>query len=65
MTLDDLIEELINAKNEKGNVEVEILFNAPIGNGISELVPLKIMKIIDIIFSDNTDKVAIWAEKVL
>lgn len=62
MTLNDLIEELENARKEKGGEsEILISFNTkPNQSGNSELV---LGNILDIIYSENTP-VGIWAQEV-
>ena len=64
MTLDDLIEELENARKEKGgNAEVIISCQKKPGNhGLSELVTLNFH---DVIFCDSHPHVGIWtSEKI-
>ena len=61
MTLNDLIEELENARKEKGGEsEIIISFNTKPINGMSEGV---LGNILDIIYSENTP-VGIWAQEV-
>lgn len=64
MTLNDLIEELENARKEKGgDSEVIISFNTlPKMSGLSELISGNIL---DIIYSDNpeNEKIGIWAQQ--
>jgi hypothetical protein len=63
MTLNDLIEELENARKEKGgDSEVLISFNKKPISGLSELVTGNIL---DIIYSDNPEngKIGIWAQE--
>lgn len=65
MTLNELIEELENARNEKGgDSEVIISFNTkPNSSGLSELISGNIL---DIIYSDNpeNEKIGIWAQEI-
>lgn len=58
MKISELIEELQNAYQEKGDAEVVITYNKPCDSGMTELVSLEIY---DIIFSDISPIVGIWA----
>lgn len=58
MTITELIDELENARLEKGvNEDVIITFQKPIGNGMFEMVKLNILEIIS---SQTTEAVGIW-----
>lgn len=58
MTITELIDELENARLEKGvNADVIITFQKPIGNGMFEMVKLNILEIIS---SQTTEAVGIW-----
>lgn len=64
MTLNDLIEELENARKEKGgDSEILISFNKKPINGMSELV---IGNILDIIYSEDPENtfVGIWSQEI-
>lgn len=59
MKISELIEELENAKKEKGDVEVLIQQNRSVGDGMSEL---HLNKILDLVWSPSSTAIAIWAE---
>jgi len=62
MYIDDLIEELQNAKKEMGNVPVSVFYNQFSGNGSSELIGLNVL---DVVFVHDYPVVKLWAEKKL
>ena len=59
MKISELIEELENAKKEKGDVEVLIQNSIPLGGGSCEL---QLRKILDLVWSPSSTAIAIWSE---